>query len=138
MDELLRETRRAPISEVIEKVRAVCKLLEDHKGGDVTAIDLRELHLWTDFFVITTVSSGAHLQGILRHIKEYAGNQGLIIQRQTQREESGGWHIVDMGAVVIHLMTAQSREFYELEKLWDSALRIYPSKKSPDHSSKSS
>jgi ribosomal silencing factor RsfS len=40
--------------------------------------------------------------------------------------EDGGWNLVDMGTVVIHLMTAQSREFYELEELWNSAGRVYP------------
>ena len=109
------------------EVLAVCALLEDHKGGDVIALDLRELHTWTDFFIIATVSSGAHLQGLLRHIKDYADEAGLALLRtQRKNDNSGGWSLVDLGTAVIHLMTPTSREFYELEELWSSAGQIYP------------
>ena len=131
MEESLQAANKKPMPSIpktpdLEDVRAICKLLEDHKGGDVTALDLRELHLWTDFFVIATVTSSTQLQGLLRHITEFADTEGLLIQRRTGREESGGWSLVDMGTAVIHLMTAPSREFYELEGLWSSAVKIYP------------
>ena len=142
MDELLSETKPpnaqeipgsheisgTPIIPGAKEVLAICKLLEDHRGGDIIALDLRELHLWTDFFIIATVSSGTHLQGLLRHIKDFAGSEGLSVKRRTERAENGGWNLIDMGTVVIHLMTAPFRDFYELEKLWSSALQIYPAK----------
>ncbi|MDR2700800.1 MAG: ribosome silencing factor [Spirochaetaceae bacterium] len=124
MDGLLQETERAP---GIGEVRAICALLEDHKGGDVIALDLRELHSWTDFFVIATVTSNAHLEGLLRHINDYAGQEGLAIYGGRRKSgSSGGWELIDMGMAVIHLMSAQTREFYELEELWLSAGKIYP------------
>jgi ribosome-associated protein len=110
----------------IEEVKEICKTIEKHNGGGVTALDLRKLNFWTDFFIIATVTSNTHFQGLLRHIKEFADEQRITIQRKTQREESGGWNLVDMGTVVIHLMSAQSREFYELEELWSTAGKIYP------------
>jgi ribosome-associated protein len=122
----LTESPSGPRLPGTEDVKTICKLLEEHKGGDVTALDLRELQLWTDFFIIATVTSSAQLQGLLRHIAEFAGREDLLIQRRTGREKSGGWSLVDMGTAVIHLMTAQSREFYELEGLWSSAAKIYP------------
>ena len=157
MDELLQETRNKSTAEIpgYEEVISMCKLLEEHKGDKVTALDLRKLNLWTDFFIIATVASSTHLQGLLRHIKEFADEEGLTIHRRTQKHgntanrsfstsdrshgftdgagfaggavcEDGGWNLVDMGTAVIHLMTAQSREFYELEELWNSAGQIYP------------
>ena len=138
MDVLLQETERAPdiraeirAPEIrapgIEEVRAICALLEGHKGGSVTALDLRELHSWTDFFIIATVTSSAHLQGLMRHIGDFAVRERLAINGG-RRKNSGdaGWELVDMGTAVIHLMSAPSREFYELEDLWLSAGRIYP------------
>ena len=155
MDELLQETKNTTGIPGYEEVLSLCKLLEDHKGDDVVALDLRKLNLWTDFFIIATVTSSTHLQGLLRHIKEYADAEGLTIHRRSLKHgntanrsfrtsdgsrgftdgagfaggavsEDGGWNLVDMGTVVIHLMTAQSREFYELEELWNSAGRVYP------------
>ncbi|MDR0598698.1 MAG: ribosome silencing factor [Treponema sp.] len=135
MDELLPEIRH---------VDELCRLLEEHKGGRVSALDLRELHCWTDFFIIATVSSGTHLQGLLRRLKEYAAEQGLLVfQGWRKRDDSGGWSLVDMGTAVIHLMSAQSREFYELEELWAGAKKVYPPEppeplSGPPYSSKSS
>jgi ribosome-associated protein len=127
-------------------VRAICALLEEHKGENVTALDLRKLHCWTDFFIIATVTSTTHLQGLLRHIKDFAAEQNLIRQPKSKvtagiggnratassggNQATGGsqddWDIVDMGTALIHLMSARTREFYELEELWGSAERIYP------------
>jgi ribosome-associated protein len=111
----------------IKQVGAICRLLEEHRGGEVVALDLRKLHSWTDFFIIVTVTSNAHLQGLLRHIKDFATDQGFAILRGQQKHGSAdGWSLVDMGTAVVHLMTAQMREFYELEELWQSAERVYP------------
>ena len=136
MEELLQaaNTRVLVGGPGLEDVRAICALLEEHKGSGVTALDLRELNSWTDFFVIATVLSGVHLQGLMRHILEYADRRGLAVfhRSRLKSNDGGGWNLVDMGTIVIHLMTTQSREFYELEELWGSAVTIYP------YSSKSS
>jgi ribosome-associated protein len=108
-------------------IKAICTLLEEHNGQEVVALDLRKLHSWTDFFVIVTVTSTTHLQGLLRHIRDFAAGQDLSFFRgQWKNGGENGWSLVDMGTAVIHLMTAQTREFYELEELWNSAERIYP------------
>jgi len=123
MDESLPETRTAAKEEVL----AICTLLEEHKGGDVIALDLKEIHNWTDYFIIVTVTSNAHLKGMLRHINDYAKSQQLqLFGGHRKNDDGGGWNLVDMGTAVIHLMTAQTREFFKLEELWSSAGIIYP------------
>ena len=125
-------------------------LLSEHRGIDVAVMDMRELNFWTDFFVIATVTSGAHLGGLERHIKEYAREKGLEILRRSRRPEAADdWCLIDFGNLVIHLMSAQARAFYELERLWSAAPLIYKNRESggifppdnpgsPDYSSKSS
>jgi ribosome-associated protein len=97
----------------------LARLLQEHNGGDVVVIDLRSLSMWTDFFVIATVTSGAHLSGLRRRIEEFAGENDLSIlrgHRKTARDD--GWDIYDLGFMAVHLMTEAPRSFYELEKLW--------------------
>ncbi|MDR3337799.1 MAG: ribosome silencing factor [Treponema sp.] len=95
------------------------ELLKDHHGGDVVVMDLRELNSWTDFFVIATVTSSTHVQGLLRHIKEFAREQGIeILHRRRKTIPGDEWNLVDLGNVVIHLMSEKARAFYELERLW--------------------
>jgi ribosome-associated protein len=100
---------------------ALGELLRDARGQDVVALDLRELNSWTDFFIIATVTSGAHRSGLERHIKEFARDRGLEILRRSSRPSGGvedEWSLIDMGDIVVHLMTEKARLFYELERLW--------------------
>jgi ribosome-associated protein len=98
------------------------KLLQEHRGIDVLVMDLREINSWTDFFVVATVTSNAHVQGLQRHIKEFARERGLEILRSHRKIPADDeWSLVDLGTIVIHLMTAKSRTFYELERLWSAA-----------------
>ncbi|MDR2029823.1 MAG: ribosome silencing factor [Treponema sp.] len=101
---------------------ALGKLIQEHRGGDVVVMDLREFNSWTDFFVIATVSSNAHIQGLQRHIKEFAREQGAeILRRHRKISPDDEWNLIDMGTIVIHLMTPKSRSFYDLERLWSTS-----------------
>jgi ribosome-associated protein len=101
---------------------ALGSLIRDHKGGDVVVMDLRPLNIWTDFFIIATVSSHTHLQGLRRAVKEFAGLHGIGLPGRSRKLSSGDeWNLIDLGNLVVHLMTANSRGFYELERLWGSA-----------------
>jgi ribosome-associated protein len=105
-------------------------LLRDHRALDVTVMDLRECNSWTDFFVIATVTSGSHLQGLERHIKEFCRDQGLDILRRSPRPRGDledDWRLTDLGTVVVHLMSEKARNFYELERLWSAAPVIFRS-----------
>jgi ribosome-associated protein len=119
------------------------KLLQDHNGLKVVVMDMRALNFWTDFFIIATVTSNTHLSGLQRHIKDYAGEKGIEILRRSKRPDkridlasselssAGGlsgseeWSLLDLGGIVIHLMTAGIRDFFELERLWSAAPVIY-------------
>ena len=112
------------------------RLLTDHKAGDVIVMDMRQLNFWTDFFVIATVTSNTHLSGLERHIKEFSAEKGLEILRHSRKRQhlisqhkaphdsDDEWRIIDLGTIVIHLMTEKSRSFFELERLWSSAIRL--------------
>ncbi|MDR2534803.1 MAG: ribosome silencing factor [Treponema sp.] len=107
------------------------KLLQDYKGGDAVVLDLRNLNGWTDYFVIATVTSNTHLQGLERHIKEFSREKGLDILRISQRPKGeplfseDEWLVIDLGTIVVHLMSSKTRTFYELERLWSAAAIIF-------------
>ena len=123
------------------------KLLDDHRGGDVVVMDMRELNFWTDFFIIATVTSSTHLSGLERHIKDFVRENDLDIFNRSRRpknkaeprESAGEWSLLDIwtptGGIVVHLMTESTRSFFELERLWSAAPVIF---KASSHSSKSS
>jgi ribosome-associated protein len=116
-------------------------LLREHKGGDVLVLDLREMGAWTDFFVIATATSNTHLDGLERHVKEFCTERGIEILRRSRKpnvsrrtristgtyasqgmlSQEDEWRIIDLGSAVIHLMSRQAREFYDLERLYSMA-----------------
>ncbi len=102
-----------------EKALSIAGMLEDSKAENVTVLDIRELNSWTDLFVIATVSSPVHAAGLCKEIKDFAKNNDMEIHLTHQKTSDGGeWNLIDLGTVVVHLMSAEARGFYELEKLW--------------------
>jgi len=106
-----------------EAAAALGDLLRDHKGIDVTVLDLREQETWTDFFVITTVTSGTHLDGLERHIVEFCRKREIEVLRRSRKPNAleDEWRIIDLGSIVIHLMNRRARDFYELERLFSGS-----------------
>jgi ribosome-associated protein len=110
-----------PVNEGTALARDLGVLLRDHKGGNVAVLDIRALNSWTDFFVIATVSSHTHLMGLLRHVKEFCQDRDIDILRGRRKVAlEDEWMLIDLGMVVVHLMTEKSRSFYELERLWNT------------------
>ncbi|MDR0321089.1 MAG: ribosome silencing factor [Treponema sp.] len=110
MADMLPETEPLPF--------ALAELLREHKGQDVSVLDLRGIIDWTDFFVITTVTSKAHMDGLERHIKDYCYENEIEIFGSSRKNADNEWRLLDLGSIIIHLMTSGVREFYELERLW--------------------
>jgi ribosome-associated protein len=101
---------------------ALARILADHKGGDVVVLDLAPCQGWTDFFLVATATSSAHLRGLTRAVDEWAHEAKVSYLTAPPRvADDEAWVLVDLGDIVIHLMTAEARAFYELEKLWFQA-----------------
>ena len=95
--------------------------LEDIKAVNPVAIDVKNISSLTDFMVIASGTSNSHLaamsERVLEGLKEN-NVSGIKIEGQGGDE----WLLVDAGDVIIHLMSSDAREFYDLESLWDPEL----------------
>jgi ribosome-associated protein len=103
---------------VSRQTAALGRLLQEHKGEEVVLMDLRGIIDWTDFFLIATITSKTHMEGLERLIKEFCMENNLEIIGHSRKEEDNQWRLIDLGWAVIHLMNKNAREFYDLERLW--------------------
>lgn len=102
-----------------EKALEIAQLMEDGKGKDVVVLDVSQLNSWTDFFVIVTVNSSVHWKGLYKIVKDYVKKNDMQIHITNKKTPDGDdWNLIDIGTVVVHLMSEDARNFYDLEKLW--------------------
>jgi ribosome-associated protein len=101
-----------------EKLRdLVIAVLQDMKGVEVRALDVRGMTALTDFMVIASGTSDRHVKSLARHVLDGARAAG-IKPMGVEGEQEGEWVLVDLRDVVVHVMRPQVRDFYSLEKLW--------------------
>ncbi|MBK1734070.1 ribosome silencing factor [Halorhodospira abdelmalekii] len=97
----------------------VREALDDIKARETVVIDVRERTPMTDLIVVTTGTSGRHIQAIARNVIDRAKEYGIHILGIEGDEPGSEWVLVDLGDAVVHVMTAESREFYRLERIWE-------------------
>ncbi|MBT8132525.1 MAG: ribosome silencing factor [Gammaproteobacteria bacterium] len=97
----------------------VSTALEDMKAVDVTELDVREMTTITDLMIIASGTSDRHVRAIGDHVAEVAkANDHAALG--IEGGDEGEWVLVDLGEIVVHLMLPRIRDFYNLEKLWES------------------
>ena len=113
--------------ETLGEARAVAELIREHNGAGTVVLDISSQNSFADYFVISTVSSFAHLRGLARRLDEHIDERGLRrLNRQRKIPDDDEWMLIDLGSIVVHLMTEKARGFYELEKLWFAGTVVYP------------
>ena len=105
-------------------VKEIAAFIEEHNGQDTVVLNISELNSWTDYFIITTVTSSGHLRGLLNQLYQKLDEEKIVLLHHHKKTDDERWVLLDCGFVVIHLMNQEAREFYNLEKLWFSGEKL--------------
>ena len=101
-----------------EKLLTLAKnALEDKQAADIQTLNVREFSSITDFMVIATGKTARQANALAQHVIEQAKASGYRPLGEEGRD-TGEWVLIDLGDVIVHIMQPQTREFYQLEKLW--------------------
>jgi ribosome-associated protein len=100
-----------------ELLKIVQDTLDERKGINIITIDVQGKTSVTDFMVLATGNSERHVKSLCDYVAvnvKAKGFKPIGMEGETGSE----WVLLDLGDVVLHVMTMQTREFYQLEKLW--------------------
>ena len=95
-------------------------LVADKKAEDIVLLDLRNVALIADYFVICNGQSGRQLKAIADAVSKGIKDLGQLALSVEGASDSG-WVLVDFGAVVVHIFSPELRQYYKLEELWHEA-----------------
>ena len=98
-------------------VKATVAALEDIKGRDIQVLDVRKMTSVFDKLIIVTADSGRQGKALSKNVQEKLKAQGERVYG-VEGEQVGEWILVDLGAVVVHIMQPAIRQYYNLEELW--------------------
>jgi ribosome-associated protein len=98
-------------------LREICQAIEDKKGLNVVAIDVRKISSFTDYFVVAEGTVDRHVISIAKGIIEKLKEKG-ITPTHVEGLSEGSWVVLDYLDVVVHIFVAELRNFYAIEEIW--------------------
>jgi ribosome-associated protein len=93
-------------------------VIADKKGEDVLLLDIQDISILADYFVISSTTSERQAQAIVESVKQETKVVFDVRPLHVEGESTTEWILMDYGGVVVHLFTPEMRAYYDLEGLW--------------------
>jgi len=103
--------------------RWIVEELDDAKAANILELDIRSLTQIADWMVVATGTSSRHVLALAERLRAAGARHGLK-PSGVEGENDGEWVLLDFGDLIVHLMLSATREFYDLEGLWNERLGV--------------
>lgn len=108
-----------------EMAKIACTAMADKKAEDIQVIDISEISVIADYFVIASASNTNQLQAIMDAAEESLYRAGYTCA-QTEGNRNSSWILMDYKDIIIHIFSKEDRLFYDLERIWQDGKFISP------------
>lgn len=97
--------------------------LEDKKAEDICIIDISEVSVLADYFLIASGNNKNQVQALIDSVEEQLGRAGFS-PKSVEGYQTGNWILMDYGDLIVHVFDKQNRLFYDLERIWRDGKQI--------------
>ena len=97
--------------------------LEDKKAEDITIIDISEVSVLADYFIIADGNNKNQVQAMVDNVQEELFKAGYEM-KQMEGYREGNWILLDFGDIIIHIFDKENRLFYDLERIWKDGKEV--------------
>lgn len=91
--------------------------LEDKKAEDIRVIDISEVSVLADYFIIASGTNRSQLQALADNVQESLGRAGYTL-KQVEGYNTANWILMDFNDIIVHIFDKENRLFYNLERIW--------------------
>jgi len=109
--------------EQFELVKKIVKILDSKKAEDIEVINISDLTIIADYFVICSGNSSTQVKALADEVDKVLSEQG-IEPHHIEGYRGANWILMDYDDVVVHIMYKEAREFYKIERLWADAEKL--------------
>lgn len=106
-----------------EKMEKIVRVLDQKKALDIKVLNISELTVLADFFIICSATSTTAVKSFSDYVEEEMDLLGEPVSKK-EGKDGYNWLLMDYGDVIVHIFYKETREFYDLEKLWNDAESI--------------
>lgn len=108
-----------------EIVKIAYKALDDKKAEDIKIIDISEISVIADYFVIANGTNSSQVEAMVDEVTDVLAKNKIHAER-IEGIRSSGWILMDFNDVVIHIFSREDRLFYDLERIWRDGKAVEP------------
>ena len=107
----------------MEMARLAIEALEDKKAEDIRVIDISDVSVIADYFLIAGGSNRSQIQALCDNVEEKLGKAGYFC-RQKEGYDTANWILMDFGVVIVHIFDKENRLLYDLERIWRDGRQV--------------
>ena len=100
-----------------EMAKKICDALADKKGEDIKVINISEVTVLADYFIIASGTNRNQVQAMADNVEEILAKEGME-PKHIEGYQSGNWILLDYQDVIVHIFDQENRLFYDLERIW--------------------
>lgn len=108
-----------------EIAKLACEALSEKKANDIQVIDIREISVIADYFILADGDNPNQLEAMQDAVDEKLHREGVSL-KQIEGNRQSTWILMDYGDIIVHIFSKEDRLFYDMERIWRDGVAIKP------------